>query len=58
MFMPGGIPPLIVISVFVAVVLITLVSCFCLDEVAPGFAVSGNLTLACLDKLGKDLDRA
>ena len=40
------------------VVLITLVSCFCLDEVAPWFAVSGNLTLACWDKLGKDLDRA
>ena len=28
------------------------------DEVAPWFAVSGNLTLACWDKLGKDLDRA
>ena len=30
MFMPGGISPLIVILVFVAVVLITLISCFCL----------------------------
>ena len=28
------------------------------DTVAPWFAVSGNLTIACWDKLGRDLDFA
>ena len=62
MFVLGGIPLLIVILVFMAVVLITLVSCFCLCCHQPRReccrSVSGKLTLACWDKLGKDLDCA